>query len=167
MVKNKGIEFKCLECKNKDQFDIESPSCGELTITCVRCGNNINSLDTTVQHIVEKEISYEDYRYAAIEKQAATVKEECKKLHDSLGGEVEGFNQKKPVLDWIKMLITEYQLLPCPWCGGTPIAEDKGDCFMFICPEGSVCRRTTMFVCIEGDRETAIKRWNTRAKQQC
>lgn len=62
---------------------------------------------------------------------------------------------------------TSEALLPCPFCGMQPVFDDPrdGNPIGAVCPEGSPCRGSRLFVCFDTDsRETAIRAWNTRAQ---
>jgi hypothetical protein len=62
--------------------------------------------------------------------------------------------------------VTQVELLPCPFCGMQPVFEDPrdGNPIGAVCPEGSPCRGSKLFVCFDTDsRESAIAAWNTRS----
>lgn len=57
-------------------------------------------------------------------------------------------------------------LLPCPFCGTTPVLE-RGDAITWIvCPDDSACRHSGLAFGIKNDNiEGGIAAWNRRAPQ--
>jgi len=56
-------------------------------------------------------------------------------------------------------------LQPCPFCGGDVEMRDDADCWSFICPEGTDCRKNAaLYLTGHPIAEDAIKWWNTRAE---
>lgn len=61
-------------------------------------------------------------------------------------------------------MIEEIDLLPCPFCGGTPTVEWDRKLAWILCPEGSICRGSGIVQAFAVKKiKKGVQVWNTRA----
>jgi len=55
-------------------------------------------------------------------------------------------------------------ILPCPFCGETPVLDQKVNLVIMLCPTNSPCRGSGLLCGFLNDNsKTAIAAWNSRA----